>query len=333
MNKKISLGIAIGLMALVAAATFIITYNYSMKVFNNTVKSVSEKEEVYTKLSEMDKYVRANYIGTLDENMLMNSIMEGYIDGISDEYADYYTADEYAEILRQDSGVTIGLGITWEKENSGYIKVLSVKEGSSSANAGVAAGDIITAVNNTDVIAYEGGYDEASALLNCTEGTKVKLHIKRVNQQGISEFFAVDVVSEKTEIVSVTSRMIDNVGYIKVTAFNGKTPDQFRSAINGLLESGAEALVFDVRDNAGGLIEALQGSIDCILGDRDVVTAKFMNKEEVVVKTTEAEKISMPMTVIINGNTASCGELFALALKDEADAQIVGAQSFGKGVM
>ena len=333
MNKKISLGIAIGLMALVAAATFIITYNYSMKVFNNTVKSVSEKEEVYTKLSEMDKYVRANYIGTLDENTLMNSIMEGYIDGISDEYADYYTADEYAEILRQDSGVTIGLGITWEKENSGYIKVLSVNEGSSSANAGVAAGDIITAVNNTDVIAYEGGYDEASALLNCTEGTKVKLHIKRVNQQGISEFFAVDVVSEKTEIVSVTSRMIDNVGYVKITAFNGKTPDQFRSAINGLLESGAEALVFDVRDNTGGLIEALQGSIDCILGDKDVVTAKFMNKEEVVVKTTEAEKISMPMTVIINGNTASCAELFALALKDEADAQIVGAQSFGKGVM
>ncbi len=333
MNKKISLGIAIGIMALVAAATFIITYNYSMKVFNNTVKSVSEKEEIYTKLSEMDKYVRANYIGELDEDILMSSIMEGYIDGISDEYADYYTADEYAEILRLDSGVTIGLGITWEKENSGYIKILSVNEGSSSANAGLMAGDIITAVNNTDVIAYEGGYDEASSLLNCTEGTKVKLHIKRVNEKGISEFFAVDAVSEKTEIVSVTSRLIDTVGYIKITAFNGKTPDQFRSAINGLLEGGAEALVFDVRDNDGGLIEALQSSIDCILGDKDVVTARFANKEEVVVKTTEAEKISMPMTVIINGNTASCAELFALALRDEANAQIVGSQSFGKGVM
>ena len=92
MNKKIPLGIAIGLMALAAAATFIITYNYSMKVFNATVKSVSEKEGVYTKLSEMDKYVRENYVGDIDEDMLMNSIMKGYVRGLNDPYAEYYTA-------------------------------------------------------------------------------------------------------------------------------------------------------------------------------------------------------------------------------------------------
>ncbi|MGN0552588.1 MAG: carboxyl-terminal protease, partial [Oscillospiraceae bacterium] len=77
MNKKISLGIAIGIMALIAAGTFIITYNYSMKVFNATVKNVSEKEEIYTKLSEMDKYIRANYFGSIDEQNLTDSIMQG----------------------------------------------------------------------------------------------------------------------------------------------------------------------------------------------------------------------------------------------------------------
>lgn len=333
MNKKISIGLAIGLMALVAAATFVITYNYSMNVFNETVKSVSEKEGVYTKLSELDKYVRANYIGEIDESVLSDSIMAGYIEGIDDDYAVYYSADEYAKLLRKNEGVIIGLGFTWEKEESGYIKVVSVNEGSSAADAGIVPGDIITAVNNTDVIAYEKGYDEAVALLVCDEGTKVKLHIKRTNEIGIAEFFSVDVVSKKTEIISVTGRLIDNVGYIKISTFNDKTPDQLRNMLNDLIGQGAESLVFDMRGNLGGVMEALQGSLDCILGECDVVTAYYKDFQEVVIHTTEAEKIKMPMAVLVNSSTASCGELFAFALRDEAGAQIVGTSTYGKGVM
>lgn len=333
MNKKISIGLAIGLMALVAAATFVITYNYSMNVFNETVKSVSEKEGVYTKLSELDKYVRANYIGEIDESVLSDSIMAGYIEGIDDDYAVYYSADEYAKLLRKNEGVIIGLGFTWEKEESGYIKVVSVNEGSSAADVGIVPGDIITAVNNTDVIAYEKGYDEAVALLVCDEGTKVKLHIKRTNEIGIAEFFSVDVVSKKTEIISVTGRLIDNVGYIKISTFNDKTPDQLRNMLNDLIGQGAESLVFDMRGNLGGVMEALQGSLDCILGECDVVTAYYKDFQEVVIHTTEAEKIKMPMAVLVNSSTASCGELFAFALRDEAGAQIVGTSTYGKGVM
>ena len=312
MNKKISLGAAIGIMALIAAATFIITYNYSMKVFNATVKNVSEKEESYTKLSEMDKYVRGNYLGEIDEQLLADSIMNGYVQGIGDQYSVYCTAEQYADILQSDAGVTVGLGFTWEREESGYIKVSSVKDSSPASSAGVKAGDIITAVNNTDVIAYENGYEEASGLLSCAEGTKVKLHIKRVADDGLSNFFSVDLISAKTEIVSVTSSLIENVGYIKITTFNEKTASQLRS---------------------GDLMSALGDSLDCIIGDCDVVKAKFSDHEEYVVHTTEAEKISMPMAVIVNSGTASCGELFALALRDESNAQLVGTSTAGKGVM
>lgn len=333
MNKKISLGIAIGIAALVAAVTFVVTYNYAMNVFNRTVKSVTEKEESYTKLAEMDQYVRANYVGELDEAYLMNCIMEGYITGLGDEHAEYFSADEYAEILRSEEGVTVGLGVTCEKEPSGYMRITSVNPGSSADNMGLVVDDIITAVNNTDVIAFEGGYDEALSLLSCAEGTKVKLHIKRANIEGVSEFFSVDLISQKSEIISVSSVLMDKVGYVKVSAFNGKTPDQFRAAVNQMLEEGAQSLVFDVRENSEGVLTSLQSCLDCIIGDGDIVTAYFKNKEEVVVKTTEAEKISMPMAVIINGNTSSAAELFALALRDEADAHIVGVTSKGNGVM
>lgn len=333
MNKKISLGITIGLMALSAAVTFMITYNFSLNVFNSKVRSVAEREVIYAKLSEMDKYVRANFISDIDEDMLTNSIMGGYASGLNDRYAQYYSAEEYAQQTQKESGVTIGLGFNWEKEESGYVKITSVMANSSADRVGLVAGDVITAVNNTDVIAYENGYDEAVSLFNCDEGTKVKLHIKRLNDEGISEFFPVEVVSEKTEIISVTGRLIDNIAYIKITTFNEKTPEQFGNILNRLISDGAEMAVFDVRDNLGGLTNSLQSTLDCILGDCDVVTAYYKDSSETVIHTTEAEQIKMPMTVIVNGNTASCSELFAFALRDEANAQIVGTVSYGKGVM
>lgn len=333
MNKKISLGITIGLMALAAAVTFIITYNFSLNVFNSKVRSVSEREVIYAKLSEMDKYVRANFISDIDEDMLTNCIMSGYASGLNDRYAQYYSAEEYAQQTQKESGVTIGLGFNWDKEESGYVKITSVMANSSADRAGLVAGDVITAVNNTDVIAYEKGYDEAVSLFNCDEGTRVKLHIKRLNDEGISEFFPVEVISEKNEIISVTGRLIDNIAYIKITTFNEKTPEQFGNILNRLISDGAEMAVFDVRDNLGGLTTSLQSTLDCILGDCDVVTAYYKDSSETVIHTTEAEQIKMPMVVMVNGSTASCSELFAFALRDEANAQIVGVQSYGKGVM
>lgn len=333
MNKKISLGITIGLMALSAAVTFMITYNFSLNVFNSKVRSVAEREVIYAKLSEMDKYVRANFISDIDEDMLTNSIMGGYASGLNDRYAQYYSAEEYAQQTQKESGVTVGLGFSWDKEESGYVKITSVMANSSADRAGLVAGDVITAVNNTDVIAYEKGYDEAVSLFNCDEGTKVKLHIKRLNDEGISEFFPVEVVSEKTEIISVTGRLIDNIAYIKITTFNEKTPEQFGNTLNRLISDGAEMAVFDVRDNLGGLTASLQSALDCILGDCDVVTAYYKDSSETVIHTSEAEQIKMPMAVLVNGSTASCSELFAFALRDEANAQIVGTQSYGKGVM
>lgn len=333
MNRKIPLGIAIGLMALAAAVTFIITYNFSLDTFNSKVRSVSERESIYAQLSEMDKYVRSNFWGTIDEDLLTNSIMAGYITGLDDRFAKFYSAEEYVRQTQTESGITVGLGFSWEKEESGYIKVTEVTAGSSADQAGLVAGDVITAVNNTNVIAYENGYDEAVSLFKCDEGTKVKLHIKRVNQEGATEFPAIEVVSERMEIVSVTGRLIDNIAYIKLTTFNEKTPDQFKNELDKLIGEGAEMLIFDIRNNLGGLTESLQGTLDAVLGDSDVVTAYYKDSSEVVVHTTEADQVRMPMAVIVNGNTASCSELFAFALRDEANAQIVGTTSYGKGVM
>ncbi len=333
MNKKISLGIAVALMALTAAACFIITYNYSMDVFNSKVKSVSEKEGTYSKLAELDKFVRSSYINDIDEESLMHSIMHGYVGGLEDFYAEFYSADEYAQIIQKDSGVITGLGFDYEKEESGYIRITGVSPNTSASEAGLVAGDIITAVNNTDVIAYDNGYDEAVSFFKCEAGTKVRLHVRREGIDLRAEFLTFDLIAAENEIISVTSYLISDIGYIKITLFNEKTPSQFKAALDELISSGAESLIFDVRGNPGGTVDSLQEVLDCLLGNADVITAFYRDTKEVIVKTTEAEEIKLPMTVLINEASASCSELFAAALRDNTDAEIVGVTSFGKSVM
>ncbi len=334
MNRKISLGITIGLIALAIAATFIVTYNYSLGVFNEKVSDVSEREGVYSRLAEIDQYIRANYLDEINEDVVMDGILQGYVESIDDKYAKYYTAKEYSDFLDKDEGVIVGLGINHIEESSGYIRVAEVIYGGPAYEAGIKAGDIITAVNNTDVIAYEDGYSEAAGLLSCDIGTKVKLHIRRINELGYSEFFSIDLVGEAIEIVSVKGRLIEeNVGYILIETFNDKTADQFRDILDELISGGATSLVLDVRDNLGGAISALEEVLDCIIGSGEIVTAHFKDKTEVVVTTTEAEKINMPIVVLVNKKTASSSELFALALREKAGAILVGTQTFGKGVM
>lgn len=334
MNKKVSLGITIGLMAITAAVTFIITSNFSLQMFNDKIKNVSEKQELYSKLSEIDTYIRSHYIGDINEDKLIEGMVSGYIEGIGDGYAQYLTAEENARLLAEETGVSVGLGFNYEREPSGYIKITSVSQGTSAEDAGLQTGDIITAVNNTDVIAYEGGYDEAVSLFNCEEGTKIKLYIKRTLEDKTTDFITYQVTAQKTEKITVTGRMIEQIGYIRISAFNDRTEAQLKTMLDSLAQEGAQSLIFDLRNNTGGSITSLQSCLDHILGEGDIVTAYYKNGSSApVVTCTANESVSLPMAVIVNQNTSGTAELFAFALRDNAGAQCVGKTTAGKGYL
>ncbi|MDR0903601.1 MAG: PDZ domain-containing protein [Ruminococcus sp.] len=333
MNKKISLGLAIAIAALVAAAAVIFTYNYALDRFNSMISSVSDKEENYTRISELDTFVRASYIGLMDEKVLLDSILEGYTAGIGDMNAEYFTAAETQAMNTDDTGYKVGLGFGYEPEGSGYIIITDVLIGSDAETLGLRAGDIITAVNNTDVIHFSAGYDEATALMNGDEGTKVKLYVKRTAEDGVAEYFDIELESKRFEIVTVFTNIYDTIGLIRITAFNDRTDEELSEAIDSLISQGAESLIFDIRDNPGGSIATLESVLDKILGAGDIVTAYYRDSETVVVKTTEADVINMPMTVLMNERTTGTAELFASALKDEAGAQLVGVSTAGKGML
>jgi carboxyl-terminal processing protease len=333
MNKKISIGAAIAFVAVVAAIAVIITYNYTLGRFNDMLSGISEREQNYTRISELDSYVRGNYINTPDEKTLLDSILRGYTDGIGDPYARYFTSAETAAQTAANTGFIIGLGFTYEKDPQGYIIVTSVREGSDAEAKGIKPGDVIAAVNNTDVMAFQGGYDEAVLLMNGTEGTKVKLYIKRIASDGIAEYTEYELTTQRTEIFSVFGELIDEFGYIRIESFNDRTATQLKNISDDLIKQGATALIIDLRGNTGGSIATLEASVDVILGAGDIVTAVYKSREEVVVKTTEAAFINMKTVVLVDEKTAATAELFAFAMRDFALAQIVGVKTAGQGLL
>ena len=130
MNKKFSLGITISLIAIACAITFVLTVTVSTNMFNEKIAGINEREGIYTKIQEIDTYVRNSSLYTINEENLLNSIVKGYVSGLKDSDAYYLTADEYYKYQQVEKGVIIGAGIEAEREESGYIKISYIYPGS-----------------------------------------------------------------------------------------------------------------------------------------------------------------------------------------------------------
>lgn len=150
MNKKISLGAAIAYMAIVAAVAFSLTMIYSMNLFNVKMTGITEREKMYSSLHEVDLYVRENYYGSINEERCRRP-PAGYIDGLEDSNARYFTAAEYEAYTQSGSGKYVGVGLVTEMDSSGYLLVREVYPDSPAQMAGIKVGALITNVNGTRV--------------------------------------------------------------------------------------------------------------------------------------------------------------------------------------
>ncbi|MBP1592113.1 MAG: carboxyl-terminal protease, partial [Oscillospiraceae bacterium] len=142
-----------------------------------------------------------------------------------------------------------------------------------------------------------------------------------------------DVKREKIDIITATSEMIDNIGLIKISQFNDKTPEQVKSCFDDCVGKGAKGIIFDVRNNGGGLVTAVEKCLNPLLPEGKIAVAIYKDGKEETIVTSDAEETDMPMTVLMNGNSASGAELFAASLRDFKGAELVGETSFGKGIM
>jgi carboxyl-terminal processing protease len=327
MNKRISLGAAIAFAFIVAAATFSMTVIYSLRSFNERVNNLKEREVMYEKFTEIDRVVRDNYIGAIKETQLMDSVAQGYIAGAGDTYARYISAEEYAKLTTQSEEENVGIGAVVEVSPDGYLSVLEVYDDSPALTAGMQVGDLIVKIDDTD-LTMENVEAQRSAIYG-HQGTKIALLVRRGGEE-----FLLDMTRRVVVAPSVYAHMITDteIGYIQIKEFNSGTSDQFNRELDRVIAAGAKSLIFDLRDNKGGVMRQATRILDRLVPAGVIYTAQRKDGTVEEVRS-DGNAIDLPMAVLTNSGTASAAELFAQVLKDYNKARTVGTVTAGKGVM
>ena len=325
MNRKIPLGLAIALMAIAAAITFIISTSYSMNIYNNLVADVQQRAEMYQKLEQIDTYVRAYYDGTIDEDKLIEALANGYISILEDAEAKYFTAEEYVLYREHQSGTHLGVGV-YTTEDGGYPTVTEVLANSPAATVGISVGESIVEINGQSCL--DIGYDEACELLRSAAGTQLDLTIRSA---GVDRKAVVSTL--QMTVATVQTGLFDNVGYIKITTFNEKTYQQFMAAYSMLQSQGIQGLIIDLRNNSGELYDAAVNILGAML-PTDTTVAINIGRDgtESVFETASGSRtLEIPVCTIVNSRSKGPAELFAASLKDYNGSPIVGSLTAGEG--
>ncbi|MBE6788102.1 MAG: PDZ domain-containing protein [Ruminococcaceae bacterium] len=327
MNKKISLGVAVFLMALASAVTFVLGWIFSNYRSDSLLNQpITVNNNMYKKIDEINDIVRENYNGEIDETYLLDFISEGFAYGTGDTYANYYSAKEYTELKDDLNGKVVGIGISFVKDTEGYAKIISVYSDSPAEISGLAKGDQIVKIADFDVLT---NYDNAINAVKGDAGTTVKLVYRRAGEDT-----EVEITRRKITVPSVESQILeDNIAYIKITDFTSSTVDQFESAVSSALSNKVDGFIFDIRNNGGGTMKSVAQMLDMLVPEGPVIKSVDKTGEEKVVYTSDNAEVSVPMAVLVNKNTASAAELFAAALRDYNKAKLVGSNTYGKGVM
>ena len=331
MSKKISLGVAATIAIIAMAVTFSLTMVVSMKMFNTTVSSVKNKERQYNKLSEIDRFVRAGEYFTIDEDTLNDRLAAGYMNGINDKYAVYYTAKEYSEKQSVEKGTLTGIGVAVVNDtSSGYARIIRLYDNSPAAEAGMQVGGFITAINDESTRNITSTARLTSKLLG-EEGTTTTITYLTPDRQ--EQQLNLVHSNYKTPSIYTRQMVADTCGYIRIDAFTSGTASEFKAAVDELLQQGANSFVFDLRDNTGENLNAALVAADYCVPSGEIAKQQDRDGNVTVLRMSDETEINVPIVCLVNGSTAGSAELFANALRKMAGATLVGTKTAGKGVV
>lgn len=266
----------------------------------------------------------------VDDVALMRGAIRGMLDALGDRYTGYMDPQEYQDAQAPIEGSYEGIG-AWVDVTKDYLTIISPIPGSPAAKAGLKPGDQIIGVDGEDVTGISPEVVRRRVL--GPAGTKVRLTIRRV-VDGEEQIFDVEIVRAKIEIPSVEYRMLDgDIGYVRFMMFGEKSDEELRKALEDLKKQGARGIIFDLRNNGGGLLTTAIN-----------VASQFIEKGQVVLYeqygdgTVQVHKargggvaLDIPMVVLVNEASASASEVVAGALQDYGRAPLIGERTFGKG--
>lgn len=325
-NKEFKKGVAIGV-----AATLVVTgagFAGYQKVLFPKGSALSDVRTVQ-KLNYLENLIDTEYLDEKDESSLREGLYAGLLAGLNDPYSTYYTAEQYKELNTSNEGSYVGIGAVLQKDEDGGAKVVQLYEGGPGEQAGLKTGDVIKAVDGTDVTEKETS--DIASMVRDSEKDSVTLTIQRENEEKTRD---IKVEIRDVEIQTVSHEMLDDdTGYIRISEFSEVTSDQYKKAFADLKSQGMKKLVVDLRDNPGGLLTAVCGVLRQILPEGLIVYTEDKNGKREEETCDGKNELTMPLAVLVNGNSASASEIFAGAIKDYGIGTIVGTTTYGKGVV
>ncbi len=264
---------------------------------------------------------------TEDETQLTDAALKGLATATGDLYATYYTAEEYAELQKQNERAFIGIGVLTQVNEDGAVEILDVYDDTPAKDAGLQKGDIIIEING---VVYSGeSLGDFLSNVHAEDGAENTFVIKRG-----TETLSFLLIAREVHTPAVSYRMLTNsIGYIHILSFHGTCVEETREAIAALLKTGMKELVLDLRDNLGGSLKDAIDIADLFLPKNHIVTTLRSRTGYVTEYKTQNSGMDINTVILVNEMTASASELVAGAMKDYEAAYLIGTKTYGKGIV
>ena len=304
------------------------TVTISREEYEKYQQDAARVEQFSEMFSIMDAANRDFYQET-DPQKMVEYATRGLMAGLGDSYSFYYTPEEFSQMLEDDEGNYVGIGVLITRNmDTGICTISRVFKGGPAEEAGVLRGDILYRVGE-DLYVNSSNLDEAVDIMRGVPGTDVDVTFKRGEEE-----ITYTITRREVHVNQVEGKMIDDsIGYIALYQFAGECEKEFESKMNDLVSQGAKGLIIDLRDNPGGWVEQAQYIADLFMDAGEVCYLKYRNRESHTDYLTKDGKTDVKLVILINENTASSSEILTGALRDSEGAVTVGVKSFGKGII
>jgi len=296
---------------------------------NEILVSQQQYDELlkYQKLETTQQMIEQMYYSDYDESLFVDYAIKGLVASLGDPYSYYYTQEEYEARLAEDEGNYVGIGVQVTLDDASLCTVTTVFQDSPALKGGVLPGDRIIAVDGIDVRGMI--LDDVVARIKGEEGTQVEVIVMRG-----TETLALPLERAQVLANHVNYRMIDDqVGYIEITGFTGDDVEGFMEAVAFLESNQAKALVLDLRNNGGGLVDDASRIADVLLPQGNIFTLVDKNGNVTYSGDSDMKCLGLPLAVLVNEYSASASEILAGAIQDHEAGVLVGTQTFGKGIV
>lgn len=327
--------------------TAILTWGLATGAYGGRVSGVGalrqlDRDPGFANLVRALNLIRDHYIKRPDMSQVYAGAISGALRSLNDPYSGYFTPQAYTELNSSATGLYSGIGVQVEADSRGVPVVVHVFPGTPAATTrfqgaparslpGLQPGDRLVAVNGQAVKGLS--LAEVAARIQGPVGTAVRVEVSRMAAGGRPRRLEFRLIRRAVAIVTVSAHLLpERIGYLAISGFNAKTPEEVGAALAALRRAGMRGLVLDLRDNPGGVLDAAVATGAYFL-PRGPVTYLQGRQGRQVFGLRRTKPLGLPMVVLVNRYTASAAEVLAGAIQDDHVAPLVGHRTFGKGIV